>query len=66
MSTSLYRNKNRKRPRKNPSQRAKRVQTQKNRLVALGMPEEKAAKLNDKEVRAALRKPKAVEAAAAK
>ena len=64
MSTTLYRNKNRKRPRKTPAARAKRIRTQKNRLIALGMAEDKVAKMTDQEVRAALRRPKAIEQAA--
>ena len=60
MSTTLYRNKNRKRPKKSPAERRRRTIVQRKRLVALGMAEDKVSKMSDLEVRTALRKPKAI------
>jgi hypothetical protein len=45
------------RPKKGTSERARRVKTQKKRLVALGVDETKVQKLNTKEIRNLLRKP---------
>lgn len=48
------------RPVKCARERRRRVQTQKRRLVALGMAEEKVEALNNKEVRDLLRHPAAI------
>lgn len=54
------------RPRKSGAAKNRRRLEQKRRLLALGMPEEDLAKLNDKDVRTALKHPKKVEAKYAK
>ncbi len=51
------------RPKKGASERTRRVNTQKKRLVALGVDEQKVAKLNTKEIRDLLRKPAALKTA---
>ncbi len=51
------------RPKKGTGERARRVSTQKKRLVALGVDEQKVAKLNRKEIRNLLRKPAALKTA---
>lgn len=51
------------RPKKGTSERTRRVNTQKKRLVALGVDEVKVSKLNTKEIRAMLRKPAALKTA---
>ena len=51
------------RPKKGTSERSRRVNTQKKRLVALGVDEQKVAKLNTKEIRNLLRKPAALKTA---
>ena len=63
MSDTLHRNKNRRRPTKNAAEKARRVRTQKGRLIALGMTEAQVAKMSDKEVRTALKRPKKIVAA---
>ncbi len=45
------------RPKKCESERKRRINTQKKRLVGLGVAEETVSKLNTKEIRALLRKP---------
>lgn len=62
MATSLQRNQNRTRPKKAAGAKDKRRRDQKKRLVALGMPEEKVAKLNSRQVLDLLKRPKRVEA----
>jgi hypothetical protein len=51
------RNKLRRRPRKTGTDKRRRVNTQKRRLAALGVSEEKIAKLNTKELRTMLKYP---------
>lgn len=58
MAESLYRNKHRRRRHKSPVERERRYATQRRRLVALGMTEDQARKLNPPELRALLRHPK--------
>ncbi len=61
MATSTFRNKNEVRPKKGASDRRRRVETQKKRLVGLGMPEEAVQKLQVDEIRLLLIHPKKVE-----
>ncbi len=61
MATSTFRNKNEVRPKKGASDRRRRVETQKKRLIGLGMPEESVQKLQANEIRVLLRRPKLVE-----
>ncbi|MGI6357001.1 MAG: hypothetical protein GX937_04715 [Lentisphaerae bacterium] len=61
MATSTFRNKNEVRPKKGAGDRRRRVETQKKRLISLGMPEEVVQKLQVDEIRALLRHPKKVE-----
>ncbi len=51
------------RPKKGTGERTRRVNTQKKRLVSLGVDELKVAKLNTKEIRDLLRKPAALKTA---
>ncbi len=52
MATSIYRNKNMRRPKKTPGKRRQRMKNQRRRLAALGiMSEEQAAKLSIQELR---------------
>lgn len=51
------------RPKKSAGERLRRVNTQKKRLVSLGVDEETVRKLNTKEIRALLRKPAALKSA---
>ena len=60
MSTTEYRNKHLRRKRKADGPRKRRQKQQRDRLVALGMPEADVAKLNAKEVRTKLKYPKKV------
>ena len=48
------------RPKKSPSERARRERTQKKRLVALGLNEERVAKMNSREIKDLLKRPLAV------
>ena len=54
------------RPVKSASERKRRQKTQLKRLVGLGVPADKAAKMNSGQVRTALRRPLRTKAAAAK
>lgn len=64
MGTGRTQNKNPiTRPKKSASERARRVKTQKKRLVALGVDEATISKLNTKEIRSMLRKPSAIQSA---
>jgi len=54
MSLTSYRNKSLRRLRKNSGERGARMRVQQKRLVAMGVPVEKAAKLNCKDLRTAL------------
>ena len=57
MATGLERNKHLNRPRKSVAARRRRNKLHRARLVKLGVPEEKAAKLNTMEIRALIRRP---------
>jgi len=61
MATSTFRNKNKVRPKKSASERRRRINVQKKRLVKLGMTEDSVAKLQADEIRALLRRPKLIE-----
>ena len=62
MATSTFRNKNIVRPKKNGATKRKKVKAQRKRLVALGVSEETVAKMNSREVRDLLKRPKKVQA----
>ena len=66
MATGLQRNKNLNRPRKSEADKRRRRKIHIKRLVALGVPAEKAAHLDSKKIRTLLRKPKKTAALAAK
>ncbi len=57
MATGLERNKHLNRPRKSEAARRRRNKLHRKRLVALGVPEDKVAKLNTQEMRTLLRRP---------
>ena len=57
MGTTLERNKNRTRPTKSPSAKAKRQKIHRKRLIALGMDEATVAAMNPREVRTMLKHP---------
>ncbi len=57
MATSIERNDNFQRPKKNEAGKRRRLRTQKARLVKLGVPEAKVAKLDAPTVRSMLRRP---------
>ncbi|MBU0677513.1 MAG: hypothetical protein KJ626_05295 [Verrucomicrobia bacterium] len=59
-------NKNIRRPKKTSAERHRRETTHRKRLVALGMSEEVVSKLNGKEMRTLIRRPKKTASAAAK
>lgn len=65
MSSTLYRNKNLRRPKKSPAQRAQREKAQRKRLIALGMSEEEVNALSHDKVRILLKRPKKVATQAA-
>lgn len=50
------------RPRKSEALKRRRAKLHRKRLVALGLPEEKVAKLNSKEMRSLLLRPKKLQA----
>lgn len=52
-----YQKKPQTRPVKKTSERRRRVETQRRRLMAFGLPEEKVKKMNTKEVRDLLKRP---------
>jgi len=54
------------RPRKKPGARRRRRLEHRRRLIALGMDEAEVAKLNEKEIRTLLKRPKKVQLAHAK
>lgn len=58
MAVKHIRNKHLRRNRKGAADKRRRQKLQKKRVIALGVPEEVAAKLNAKEIRTLLRKPK--------
>jgi hypothetical protein len=67
MATGLERNKHLNRPRKGDADKRHRQKVQRRRLVAMGVPEEKAQRLDSQEIRAMLRHPvKTAKAHAAK
>jgi hypothetical protein len=57
MGSDFVRNKHLSRKRKGAADKRRRQKLHKRRVVALGVPEAKAAKMNSKELRAALRRP---------
>ncbi len=57
MATGLERNKHRNRPRKSPAERRRRNKMHRKRVVAMGVPAEKAEKMDTKVLRALIRKP---------
>ncbi len=57
MATSWERNKNNTRPKKSEADKRRRLKAQKNRLLKLGVPAEKVAKLDAVKTRALLRRP---------
>ncbi len=57
LTQRMIRNKNRYRPKKSPAERRRRERVQRRRLVALGVPEETAAKLDAPTIRRLLRHP---------
>ena len=67
MATTLERNKHLNRPRKGIAAKRKRKKVHVRRLVAMGVPEAKAARLDSQQIRAMLRHPvKTAKAHAAK
>ncbi|MBW7908913.1 MAG: hypothetical protein H3C50_08370 [Kiritimatiellae bacterium] len=66
MPVKHIRNKHLRRKRKGAADKRRRVKVQKKRVVALGLPAEKAEKLNQKEIRTLLRNPKKTAARLAK
>jgi hypothetical protein len=57
MSTSEFRNKNLRRPRKSDAERERRYRVHRQRLIALGLPEERVEKMTPPEMRAILQHP---------
>jgi hypothetical protein len=57
MSSTLYRNKNLRRPKKGTAEKARRIRTQKKRLLDLGVSEDLVAKMPPNKVRELLRRP---------
>jgi hypothetical protein len=62
MSDTTFRNKNLVRPRKSAKDRVRRQRLHRQRLIALGVPEEKVNKMDPSAVRTMLRHPKKVAA----
>jgi hypothetical protein len=60
MAKRPTRNRNELRPRKKPAERARRVRTQRKRLVNLGVPEDEVIHMTAPEVRDALKHPERV------
>ncbi len=60
MSTSIYRNKNCRRPKKTGSAKRKRIASQRRRLIGLGVSEAKLRTMTSKDVRDMLRRPEQV------
>ena len=58
MSESSFRNKNLVRPRKGPKEKERRYKVQRQRLVALGLPEDEVRKMDPPQMRELLRHPK--------
>ncbi len=61
MSNTIFRNKNKMRPKKTESRSRQRFHQHRQRLIALGMPESEVEKLTRQEARTLLRHPKKVE-----
>lgn len=57
---AVKRDKHVRRPKKTPAERARRQKVQKRRLVALGVPQEVADKMNPRDIRLKLARPKKV------
>ena len=57
---AVERDKHVRRPKKTPAERARRQKVQKKRLVALGVPQEVADKMNPRDIRTKLARPKKV------
>lgn len=66
MGSDFVRNKHLRRKRKGEADKRRRQKVHKRRAVALGVPEEKVAKMNSKQLRALLRAPKKTAAQFAK
>jgi hypothetical protein len=66
MGSDFVRNKHLRRKRKSPAEKRHRQKVHRRRAVALGVPEEKAAKMDSKQLRAVLRRPKKTAARYAK
>ncbi|MCZ7591030.1 MAG: hypothetical protein M5U15_02260 [Kiritimatiellae bacterium] len=66
MAVKFIRNKNDRRPRKNAADKRRRVKSQRKRAIALGVPAELVEKMNTKEVRTLILRPKATAAQYAK
>ena len=62
MSSTIFRNKNLVRPRKSGHAKRQRLELHRKRLMALGMPEAKVARLTTKDLRDLLKRPKKVAA----
>ena len=58
MATSEERNKPLNRPKKSETARARRLKIHRKRLVALGLPADKVARLDSQQMRTLLRRPK--------
>jgi len=66
MASKIERNKNIQRPKKSHAEKARRQRNQRKRLIALGMSENEVKKLDPKQVRTLLKRPKKIQAATAK
>lgn len=66
MAVKFIRNKNDRRKRKNAADKRRRVNVQKKRAIALGVPAEKVEKMNTKEIRTLILHPKRTAARFAK
>lgn len=64
MADTIYRNKNKRRPKKSETDKRRRLKVHKRRLIELGMKEDAVEKLGIKEARDLLRRPAKVAAAA--
>ncbi len=62
MATTIYRNKNLRRPTKSAAARRQRNKVHRRRLIALGLPAEQVEKMGAKEMRTLLRKPAKISA----
>jgi hypothetical protein len=57
MATSIFRNKNKVRPRKTGAQKRRRLLEQRRRLIALGVSEERLRHMTVRDIRTLLRNP---------